>query len=124
MHTTDKTRETSKAHRIGGNQFDPMAGEPQCRDRLARRQAGALAEKDFGSLRSHLKYRSGAYSIARNEMRMRQDLGKAGQEAARATRALLVSLAPFALSIVAAASFLSWMRHAAPIKDEHHESEG
>jgi hypothetical protein len=36
---------------------------------------------------------------------------------------LLVSLALFALSIAAAASFLSWMRHAAPIKDDHHDSE-
>jgi hypothetical protein len=50
-------------------------------------------------------------------------LEKAGREAARSARALLVSLALFALLIVAAASFLSWMRHAAPIKDDDHESE-
>ena len=44
-------------------------------------------------------------------------------EAARSTRAaLLVSLALFALSIVASAAFLSWMRHAAPLKDDDHES--
>ncbi|THD49737.1 MAG: hypothetical protein E8A46_19640 [Bradyrhizobium sp.] len=59
---------------------------------------------------------------------MRQDLGNTAHEAARSTRALLVSLALFALAIVAAASFLSSMRHAAPIaapiKDDHHESEG
>jgi hypothetical protein len=42
-------------------------------------------------------------------------------EAARSA-ALLVSLALFALSIAAAAAFLSWMRHAAPIKDDHHKS--
>jgi hypothetical protein len=56
-------------------------------------------------------------------MRMRQDLGNTGQEAARSIRALLVSVALFALSIAAAASFLSWMRHAAQIKDDDHESE-
>jgi hypothetical protein len=45
-------------------------------------------------------------------------------EAARSTRAALpVSLALIALSIAAAASFLSWMRHAAPIKDDHHDTE-
>jgi hypothetical protein len=56
---------------------------------------------------------------------MRQDLGNTAHEAARSTRtALLVSLALFALAIAAAASFLSSMRHAAPIKDDHHESEG
>jgi len=55
---------------------------------------------------------------------MRQDLGNTGQKAARSTRAtLLVSLTLFALLIAAAASFLSWMRHAAPIKVEDHESE-
>jgi hypothetical protein len=57
-------------------------------------------------------------------MRVRQDLGNTGQKAARSTRAtLLVSLALFALLIAAAASFLSWMRHAAPIKVKDHESE-
>jgi hypothetical protein len=41
MDATDKTREAPKAHRFAGDQFDPVAAEPQCRDGLARRQAGA-----------------------------------------------------------------------------------
>src|SRR5882757_1916106 len=53
MHTPHKARETPKAHRIAGDEVDPVAGEPQGGDGLARRQAGAFAEKNFRSLRSH-----------------------------------------------------------------------
>jgi hypothetical protein len=56
-----------------------MAGEPQCRNRLARRQAGTFAEKDLWPLRYHPKYRSGAHSIARREMPAHKDPGKIGQ---------------------------------------------
>src|SRR5258708_13581754 len=61
MHATDKTRETPKATGIAGDQFDPMAGKPQCRDRLARRQAGAFAEKNVRLFRCHFRRYLGAY---------------------------------------------------------------
>src|SRR5258708_10692018 len=61
MHATDKTRETPKAKGIAGDQFDPMAGKPQCRDRLARRQAGAFAEKDVRLFRCHFRRYLGVY---------------------------------------------------------------
>ena len=47
MDAADKTREAPEAQRIAGEQFDPVAGEAERRDGLARRQAGAFAEKNF-----------------------------------------------------------------------------
>src|SRR6267154_1548196 len=53
MHPSHEPREAPKAHRIARDQFDPVAAKPQCRDGLARRQAGALAEKNFRLLSCH-----------------------------------------------------------------------
>jgi hypothetical protein len=53
VHAGDKARETSKAQGIAGEQFNPVAGQPQCRDGFARRQAGAFAQKNLWSLRAH-----------------------------------------------------------------------
>src|SRR5450631_3033146 len=47
MDLAHESREAPERHRIAGDQFDPVAGEPQRRDSLARRQAGAFAEKNF-----------------------------------------------------------------------------
>src|SRR5260370_34934681 len=53
MDPADEPREAPEAHGRAGNQFDPVAGEPQRRDGLARRQAGALPPKKFWLLGWH-----------------------------------------------------------------------
>jgi hypothetical protein len=53
MHVVDEAREASKAHWIARHQFDPVPGEPQRRDGLARGQAGAFAEQNLGSWHAH-----------------------------------------------------------------------
>jgi len=64
MDPADEPRESAKAHWIAGDQFDPVAGKPQRRDGLARRQAGAFAAAEFSAfvlpsgrcLGAHLKW--------------------------------------------------------------------
>ncbi len=117
MDATDKTREASKAHRIGGNQFDPMAGEPSAVIASRNDRLEPSLRRIF-SLCAVIRNIAPARTLSRAAKCARQDLGNTGHEAA-----LLVSLALSALLIAAVASFLSWMRHAASIKDDHHESE-
>jgi len=56
MHARDEPREPPEAQRLRGNQFDPMTRKPKDGDRLARRQAGAFTEQDFGPLHRHVDF--------------------------------------------------------------------